>query len=368
MKWSTKVGAVSGIGIYIHWTFWFLIGWILIAYGTQGGSVAAALNGVLLVAAIFFCVVLHELGHALTAKRFGIRTRDITLLPIGGVARLERMPSDPIQELWIALAGPAVNVVIATGLLGAILLIHGLERFTSLEFLQTSLLANLLAANVLLAGFNMVPAFPMDGGRVLRAVLATRLDYVRATNIAASVGQVMAVLFGIAGFLIGNWVLVFIALFVYLGAQGEAQMAQMRGLLRGVPVRAAMITRFRTLSEDDTLSMATGELLAGSQQDFPVVSGERMVGILTRRDAIAALTEGNTNARVGDIMQSECPSVDESEMLEDTFIRMREGDCSTLPVVRNSQLVGIVTLENVGEWLMIHSALDRRAGQIARLQ
>ncbi len=366
MKWSTKVGAVSGIGIYIHWTFWFLIGWILIAYGRQGGSVAAALHGAVLVLAIFACVVLHELGHALTAKRFGIRTRDITLFPIGGVARLERMPSDPIQELWVALAGPAVNVVIALGLTGAILLMYGPRQFASIDFLRASLLVNLLAANVLLAAFNMLPAFPMDGGRVLRALLATQLDYVRATNIAATVGQVMAVVFGVLGFTTGNWILLFIALFVYLGAQGESHMAQIRGLLRGVPVRAAMITRFRVLSEDDTLSTVMSELLAGSQQDFPVVSDEQIVGILTRRDALSALADGNVEARVGDIMQRNCRLVDESEMLEDTFLRMREGDCPTLPVVRHGQLVGMVTLENVGEWLMIHSALDGRGGRTVR--
>ncbi len=367
MKWSTRVGAVSGIGIYIHWTFWFLIGWILIAYGRQEGGVTAALQGAVLVLAIFGCVVLHELGHALTAKRFGIRTRDITILPIGGVARLERMPSEPVQELWVAVAGPAVNVGIAAALFGAILLVYGPRQIASADFLEGNLLVGLLAANVLLAGFNMLPAFPMDGGRVLRALLATQLDYVRATNIAATVGQAMAVVFGILAFTTGNWILLFIALFVYLGAQGETHMAKIRGLLRGVPVREAMITRFRVLSEDDTISTVMGELLAGSQQDFPVVSEEQIIGTLTRKDVLSALAEGNTHARVGDIMARECRLVDESEMLEDTYLRMRETDCSTLPVVRRGQLIGMVTLENVGEWLMIHSALDRQGGQVAKL-
>ncbi len=249
MKWSWKVGEVAGIGIFIHWTFPLIIGWVILNGVGQGETAPQLALAVALVLAIFVCVVLHELGHALTAKRFGVRTRDITLLPIGGVARLERIPEDPAQEFWIAIAGPAVNVVIAAVLFMVVLALGGAWYFGfDLALTPVAFLENLLLINVFLVLFNLLPAFPMDGGRVLRAVIAHFSgDYVGATQIAANVGQMMAILFGIVGLFGGGPFLIFIALFVYLGAQEEAHMVQMRSLVRGVPVREAMMTRIRSL-------------------------------------------------------------------------------------------------------------------------
>jgi Zn-dependent protease/CBS domain-containing protein len=356
MKWSSKVAEVGGIGIYVHWTFLILLGWLVAEHILQGDSLAAGIKGIALVLAIFACIVLHELGHALMARRFGIRTSDITLLPIGGVARLERMPEDPTQELWVAMAGPAVNVVIAAILFAVIGVLIGLAAFTDWQLVGGNFLVSLMVLNLGLVVFNLLPAFPMDGGRVLRALLAKRLDYVQATQIAASVGQAAAIVFAVLGLFGSNWFLLFIALFVYLGAQQEAHVVQVRSLLRGVPVRAAMITRFQALSETDPLSMALDELLAGHQQDFPVLAQERIAGLLTRNDLMAAVAQGRQNAAVGEVMRRDCMMVDEGEMLEATFERMRAGQCSALPVLRAGRLVGMITLENVGEWLMIHSA------------
>jgi Zn-dependent protease len=378
MKWSWKLGTVAGIGIFVHWTFLILVGWIVLSDVVRGAQhnqppnqiVAEALEGIVFIVAIFTCIVLHELGHALTARRYGVRTQDITLLPIGGVARLERMPENPIQEFWIAVAGPAVNVAIAVGLFGALLILgHGpalpspseitidvFQRFD--KFLQ-----QLLTVNLLLVGFNAIPAFPMDGGRVLRAVLAHFSgDYVRATQVAASVGQMLAIALGFLGLFAQNPFLVFIALFVYLGAQEEAHLVQARSLMRGLPVRAAMMTRFRALSPDDSLAVATSELLASAQQDFPVVSDGQVVGLLRRGDVISALANDG-EGRVGDVMQAGCGTVADTEMLAATFQRMREGGCSALPVVHDGRLVGLITLENVGELMMINSALDRARSQ-----
>lgn len=357
MRWTGRIGEVAGIGIFVHWTFLILIAWLLAAHLLQGESLAGALDGVFLVLAVFGCVVLHELGHALAARRFGIQTKDITILPIGGVARLERMPEQPVQELWVALAGPAVNLVIAAGIFLGIGVAGNLADLTDLHVVGGSFLVKLMVINVVLAAFNLLPAFPMDGGRVLRALLATRLDYTHATQIAASVGQFMAFLFGLFGLLVGNFWMLFIALFVYLGAQQEAHAVQVRSVLRGVPVRSAMITRFRTLAADDPLSTALAELLAGAQQDFPVVEGGRIAGILTRADLVKALSEGRQDARVGDVMRGACQVVDDVAMLESTFERMRAGECPALPVVRAGELVGMITLENVGEWMMIQSAM-----------
>lgn len=357
MKWSWKLGEVADIGIFVHWTFLILIGWIAMVDIVNGRPLGEAIEGIVFVLALFGCVVLHELGHALTAKRYGVRTQDITLLPIGGLARLERIPENPVQEFWIAVAGPAVNVVIA-GLLAALLFVlRGNLGSGQLQISTGEFLPQLMYVNVALVLFNMIPAFPMDGGRVLRAVLAHFSgDYVRATQNAAAVGQALAIMFGFLG-LFGNPLLLLIALFVYLGAQEEANMVMIRSALKGIPVRTAMMTRVRALSPDDTLETAIQELLAGSQQDFPVVEDGRVAGILMRADVMQALAEEGREQRVGDVMQPGCATVEDTEMLAGTFQRMRERACSTLPVVHDGQFVGMVTLENVGELMMINSAL-----------
>jgi Zn-dependent protease/predicted transcriptional regulator len=358
MKWSLRVGSLAGIGIYVHWTFLLLIGFLLFAYGREG--VAAAVEGVGFVLAVFGCIVLHELGHALAARRFGVPTQDITLLPIGGVARLQRMPEHPLQELVVAIAGPLVNVVIAAALLVILFMSGGWNAIVpGAGMLEGGFLQRLMSVNVFLVGFNLLPAFPMDGGRVLRALLATRMDYTRATNIAASIGQAIAILFAIAGmFGQGGFMLLFIALFVYLGAEGEARLVQIRMLLRGVPVRDAMLRRFRTLSAHDSLQTAADELLAGSQQDFPVLDNDQLVGILRRQDLIEGLKANGREQPVSQVMTAECAVVEEYDMLERVMEQLREAGCSTIPVVRGGHMVGLVTLENVGEMMMIRSALQ----------
>jgi Zn-dependent protease len=359
MRGSWKIGQLFGIGVYLHWTFAVLIAWVVAAHYLQGDQFADILQGVVFVLAIFACIVAHEFGHALAARRYGIETEDITLLPIGGVARLARMPEEPWHELVVALAGPAVNLVIAAALALVVSVRGGLMDSATADFVQGDFLARLMLVNLLLAAFNLLPAFPMDGGRVLRALLATRMDYVRATGIAATIGQGMAIVFGIlAPF--GNLFLLFIALFVYLGAQQEAHQVQVRSLLRGVPVRAAMMTRFRTLTEEDRLPTVIDELLAGYQQDFPVVAHDQVVGVLTRNDLLTALAQRGHDVRVGDVMRRVCAVVEDGEMLDRTFQRMREADCPVLPVVRHGMLVGLLNLENVGEWMMIQSALRQR--------
>src|SRR3990172_7427516 len=326
MKWSWKLGELAGIGIYMHATFVVLIGWVAASHWLEARSATVVVKGVGFILALFGCVLLHELGHALTAKRYGIKTRDITLLPIGGVARLERMPDDPRQELWVALAGPAVNVVIALALYVWLQVTGSWAPLAELGVTKGSFGGRLMVVNVFLAGFNMLPAFPMDGGRVLRALLAKRMDYVRATEIAASVGQMMAVWFGVIG-LFWNPFLLFIALFVWIGAEHEAHMARFRLAFHGVPVRQAVMTRFRALGENDTLDQAVEQLLAGAQQDFPVTTDDHVAGMLPRSELIAALPQRGRDARVGDVMRRDFGTVEDTEMLERVFQRMQECSC-----------------------------------------
>jgi Zn-dependent protease/CBS domain-containing protein len=356
MRWSWKIGEFAGIGVYIHATFWLLILFILYSHWSQGHGFATALAGVVFVLAIFACLVLHEFGHALTARKFGIQTRDITLLPIGGLARLERMPEDPRQELWVAAAGPAVNVVIAAVLYGMLAAAGVRPDLENLQWVGGNFLNKLMVVNVWLVAFNLLPAFPMDGGRVLRALLATRIEYTRATQVAARVGQMMAFLFGFIG-LFTNPFLVFIALFVWMGAEQEAAMVQMRSSLGGIPVARVMLTDFRALGPDDTLSTAIDHILAGWQQDFPVVFGDHVLGVLRREDLMRALAQGGTGALVRDAMQRDIPTTDSHDMLESALARLRECNCRSLPVVHGGRLVGMLTMENVGEFLMIQSAL-----------
>ncbi|HJT82020.1 MAG TPA: site-2 protease family protein [Chthoniobacterales bacterium] len=357
MSWSIPILRVAGIQLRIHITFLLLIGWLGLGYYASGGSAAAAV-GVFFILILFLCVVLHEFGHAIAAKSFGINTPDITLLPIGGVARLERMPEEPKQELIIAIAGPLVNVVIA-----ACLFLFGartdLNPFTATQ--SGDLLSMLLKINILIVLFNLLPAFPMDGGRILRALLATRFSYARATQVAATVGQGFAFMFGFLG-LMYNPLLIFIALFVYIGASQEAALAQMRDVSRRFPVSAAMIREFRTLVVSATLEEAVDALLATSQHDFPVIDETgNVAGVLTRNDLIAALRKNDPSIRVGQVMQRNIPVVTTGTRFEEAFRIMQECNCPAVPVLDSARrLVGLLTPENISELMMVQSALPQR--------
>lgn len=361
MKWSLKLGKLLGIDVYLHFTFLLLLTFLGFYFWQTTHDVVAALHGIAFIVALFGCVVLHELGHALMAGRYGIKTRDITLLPIGGVARLEKMPEKPIQELWVALAGPAVNVVLAVALVIGLAVTGGLTSVEEVSVSSGSFGQRLLVLNLLLAAFNLLPAFPMDGGRVLRALLAFKLGRRRATAIAANVGQIMAIGFGIVGFFY-NPFLIFIGIFVYLGAQAEAGMVEMQSALSGLRVHDAMMTRYRTLSSQDTLAKAVEELLAGSQQDFPVIENGKPVGILRRNDLVKALSEGRQDAFVTASMCQDCETVDEAAPLQSTVESMGARQCATMPVVRGGSIIGLLTLENITEMIMINSAIKHERG------
>jgi predicted transcriptional regulator len=278
------------------------------------------------------------------------------LLPIGGVARLEKVPSNPFQELYVALAGPAVNIVIAVIIFAWLKLTASFEVVSNANIASVLFLERLLVVNLFMVIFNMIPALPMDGGRVLRAVLAMRTEHRRATQIAASIGQGIAIFFGIAGIFYNPFLLI-IAIFVWIGASQEAGAAQMKSAVDGIPVQQAMLTEFRTLDQNDSLDRAVDMTLAGSQKDFPVVENGRIVGILTQADLMKALSEREKHPTVSSAMQNQFEAVQSLDMLEAAFDKLRACNCQTLPVTINRKLVGLLTMDNVGEYLRIHEAM-----------
>ncbi|HTR97868.1 MAG TPA: site-2 protease family protein [Candidatus Acidoferrales bacterium] len=359
MRWSLRIGTVAGIRIEVHVTFvLMLLGFSLLTSSSPQDALQTALELIL----VFTCVVLHELGHAFAARRFGIRTREIVLLPVGGVARLERIPEKPGQEMFIALAGPAVNVVLATAF-GAWLFSRGERpeqilasggRGGTLEFL--------FIANVFMLGFNLIPAFPMDGGRVLRAGLATVMPYARATRYASLVGQGFALAFAAVALFFKLWVLAFVALFVFATAGEERALVQTRSSLAGLPVSAAMVTAFVSLETRHELSYAVDLLLAGEQQDFPVLEDGQLLGMLSRADLLRGMRSDGPAAPVGRLVRLDVAPLEASMPLDAALQRMSAARLNALPVVARGRLVGLLTLENIRELMLVVEARQRHEG------
>jgi stage IV sporulation protein FB len=368
MSWSVNIGSIAGTAIRIHFTFLLFLVWIFVASWAAGGP-AAAWSGLSFMVLLFTCVLAHEFGHIFTARAFGVPTPDVTLLPIGGVARLARIPEKPSEEFLVAIAGPMVNVVIAF----ALVLFAGAHldpaKLAAMESAQVSLVDRLASVNLFLAVFNMIPAFPMDGGRVLRALLAIKLGHVRATEIAAAIGQLVAFALGFVG-LFGNPLLIFIAVFVYLAASSEAHLVAVRAMTRDVPVAAAMMTELATLTPDEHIDAAIETLLRTSQSEFPVIDeGHRLAGLLDRDGMIRALKTLGPDARVAQAMTTDVPTVGSRSCLEDAFRLLQEKSAPAVGVVDAAgRLVGLITAETVGEMLMVQKAMpkDARIGPWSR--
>jgi Zn-dependent protease len=359
---SWKLGEIAGIGVYIHWSF-LILPLLIGGSALASAGVAAAVQSVLFVLAIFGCVLLHELGHALTARQFGIGTRSITLLPIGGVANLDRMPRKPAHELAVALAGPAVNVAIAAVLFFVLLAVGTVGSLLRMPAVSSPFLVQLLWANVALVIFNMLPAFPMDGGRVLRAILATFLPHARATSIAAGVGQVMAVLFAFVAFSYSQWTLLLIAVFIFFAGRAEAQMAQTQEAVEGWRVADAMRRNFHLIPAAITLQEIAPHLMQQSDEDFPVIDDNRLVGMLEKRRALMLLSQGRGYLRVSEAMREDVPTLDQQLSLEESIARMQTGNYSSMPVANGGRLVGILSatsLRNIlSGWTMRPVVIDQ---------
>jgi stage IV sporulation protein FB len=356
MKWSYTIGRIAGTEIKVHLTFLILVAfWALQGY--QQGGAAGALAASVLLLALFGCVLLHEFGHILMARRFGVRTPDVILLPIGGVARLERIPSEPRQELLIAIAGPLVTLAIIVVLYLILSVTGTVPRLGEVDT-NAGLLTFLLGLNVYLLLFNLIPAFPMDGGRVLRALLASRLGPVRGTRLAATLGQVLAVTGGFYGLTTGNPWLILIALFVFLGAGAEASAVETRAAGAGLRVDQMMVTNFRTVPIHATLGDAVELLLTGEQREFPVVDNlGRTEGILTRDNLIRGLSQRGAGSGVAESMTASAPTVPPNLGFVEALERLRSSGLPALPVVDAAgRLVGLLTLDNITDLLLVRRA------------
>lgn len=353
MTWSFSLGRLLGSELKVHVTFFLLLAWVGFAAYSNGG-VSAAVENLIFVLALFACVVAHEFGHALMARRYGIKTPDITLLPIGGLARLERMPEKPMQEVWVALAGPAVNVVIWIVLvaLGAGMPLESLARIDSTN---AGLLNRLAYVNLLLAVFNMIPAFPMDGGRVFRALLCLKMDRVTATRVAALAGQAVAVAFGFLGLSTGNPLLVLIAVFVFVAANAESQDVAMRSVARRVLARDAMITEFHALTPADTLATAAQAVIHTTQHEFPVLESDgTLLGFVARGTLFAALAQETPRSDLAtSIMETDIPHVELTSGLETVLEKLHKGAPAVAVCTQAGHMVGYITRENIGELMVI---------------
>ncbi len=356
MTWSFSIGRLLGSELRVHATFFLLLLWVGTVAWAAAGPLAAAVN-VLFILVLFACVVAHEYGHALMARRYGIATPDITLLPIGGMARLERMPEKPGQEVAVALAGPAVNVVIFLVIVGLFRVDLNVETLMQIEDPREGFLARVAMVNLFLVAFNMLPAFPMDGGRVFRAVLSIWMPRVKATRVAAGAGQAMAFMFGFLGLLTVNPLLVLIAIFIFIAAGAESSFVAMQDFGRHTGVRAAMITSFESLDEHASLNEASAALIRTTQHEFPVVDASgHMVGLLTRRALYAALAEaeGRGARPIAPHINREVPTVPLTAPLEAAMEAMARAQSPAVGVVGPSGgLIGYITHENIGELMVV---------------
>ncbi|MGE0771906.1 MAG: site-2 protease family protein [Cyclobacteriaceae bacterium] len=362
MNSSWTIGRISGIVISIHWTFLILIAWIVFTNLQSGVDAISIVWSVAFVLSIFGCVILHELGHALTARRFNIGTKSITLYPIGGVASLESIPKKPKEELWVALAGPAVNVVIAIALSPLV----NRELITQPETLQTIGPTNFLFAfvtvNLWLALFNLLPAFPMDGGRVLRALLAFKLSRYKATRIAAAIGQIMAILFVFAGFYV-NPFLIFIGLFIFLGAQAEARQSQTEELAGDNTIGSITIRDFPTLPADGILQDAIDVILNSQNKNFIVQQNGNIIGTLSHRGIIQALGQRGTGVKVSDVMDRDFLTLQQDKRIDEALMELQQKKKTMAMVVSNNQFVGMIDTDNLVEFIMLQAAKKRFADQ-----
>lgn len=369
MKWSFKVARVFGIELRIHITFFLIILYAAYIWGVDyEQGTAGAVYGAFLISVLFICVVIHELCHSRMAQHYGADVASITLLPIGGVSLLKNMPEGPSKEFWVTIVGPLSNVVIAALLAPFLYLVPNpvdgpVGAFTNADVLTSislqGFVSYMLLINVLLAVFNLLPAFPLDGGRVLRSILAQRMPYARATHVAVTAGQVFAFILGIMGLLLGAWLWLVIAIFIYMGAEQEGAGAELKKTLSKLTAGQAVESGIRVLTPVQTLGEVVAVVLHTFQEDFPVLDGDRLVGVLTRANLLGGLHSLGSAATVSQVMEKEFPVVETGAPFSEIYDKINATGVKAVPVMENGKLLGIVTLEHLSEVFMLLSSTDK---------
>jgi Zn-dependent protease/CBS domain-containing protein len=359
MGWSINIGKIFGINFRIHVTFFLLLLFIFISVLPQHGF-QRALLATLFICAVFVCVLIHEIGHSLIAHRFGKEAKSITLLPIGGVAMMEEMPEKPAQEIAMAIIGPFINLIIAGVLYLFIGHWSGIGAPNLTPDSAKGFFAGLIGVNIMLAIFNLIPAFPMDGGRVLRGLLALRLNFVQATTTAVFIGQAIAMFFLFFGIFF-NWWLAIIGLFLYIGAGSEKHQVILKSLLKNVPASEAMTTEFVALRPNDTLRKAIEHFHHGCQDDFPVLGNKGIEGVLTRDRILASIHEKGLDIPVSEIMDRTFASVTPKMPLDDVYKKLLSSRKTAVAVVDKNSVKGMVCLDGISRYFMIKSAMGKVA-------
>jgi Zn-dependent protease/predicted transcriptional regulator len=352
MKYSYQVGKLFGVPIRVHVTFLLLLLFVGL-FAQQLVGISSGTFAMLMIALIFACVVLHEIGHSLVARHFGVRVNSIILLPIGGVSQMEDLPDDPTEEILIGLAGPAVSVFLALCfLVMSRIVAPATPTPQQITFFSPNIFQNLFLINLMLAIFNLLPVFPMDGGRVVRGLLALRVSKLKATRIAVSIGQFFAIVLFFFGLLYNIW-LALIALFIYMGATGEERATEMKVFLHDVPVSRAMLTDFEKISPDDTLAHVVDRMCHAAQDDFPVVAEDKTVGLLSKGLIYRALRDHPRETRVADIMQRDFIVACPTEQMFELFKKLSLSEPRVALVMDADRLLGIINLEQIGKYHML---------------
>ncbi|MFN4124145.1 MAG: site-2 protease family protein [Flavobacteriales bacterium] len=357
MKGSLFIGKYAGIGVYIHWTFSLLILYFIGSGIVKGLEFEQISWTILFVLCIFTCVVFHEYGHALSARRYGIKTKHITLLPIGGVAQLESLPEKPKHELVVALAGPMVNLIIA-GILLPFVIHADMNPESLLAIGSSNFLVYLFSTNLVLAFFNLLPAFPMDGGRVFRALLSFSYGRAKATAIAARLGQLLSLGFVLLG-LFSNPFLVLIGIFIFLGAQTENNMVQAQHSLANTKVGDVMMRDFAILHPTQTLGHAASLLINSQNTDFVVMENERLLGLISRDDLIKGITVHGMHASVSEAMNTRFKILSPETLLSAVYAEIRLNNTGVIPVMKDGSLLGVIDAQNVIEFMLLRNSIGQ---------
>jgi Zn-dependent protease/predicted transcriptional regulator len=370
MKWSYKIVSLLGIDLRVHVTFLLIVAWAAYIFGVNADNQAeGAIYGVLIILMLFLCVVIHEMSHSKMAEHYGAEVDSITLLPIGGISQLKNMPDDPKKELWVAIVGPMSNVVIAAFLLVALAVLPNKESYADMsseEFLEfitavslQGFLTYMLVINLMLALFNMMPAYPLDGGRVFRSMLAMFMQPLQATRIAKAIGQTLAFALGLAGVYLVQPIWIIIALFIFIGASQEGAGADMKSVLAQMRVRQALTKRQEAVAPGTSLREVVQIALHSNQEDFPVLGNKgQLVGLLTRGNLLSGLNKNGQDVPVSDVMETEYNTVSPNADFAKVFEKMNETRVRAIPVVDNDMFLGILTLEHLSEVFKLLSLTD----------